>query len=486
MMSLAYEPRNRGRAALSVVFLLVLVSLANTGRAETRYVYQTRYTKYVPHVPQFVHAAVKLGDGWVGLFGAFGSNTPELFDPATEKFLQVPGAHSFGGISGVALPDGRALLTGVERSSVFDFQTRQFIDLSDPYSVAWVSFVVLVPLPDGQVFICGGWDKDSEPLDACALFDPRTLQFRAAGRLQVPRADHTAVALDDHHVLVAGGYGHGTDPSQPEALDTLEIFDIQTGLSRLLPVRLHRARYGHSCVVLPDRRVLIFGGTYWGLDYFLPSTEIFDPNSGTLTPTFNLGLGRTRAEVAVLPSGRIAVFGGNYDARAVELYCPATGTWALADRLTLDPRWSEFSATVLDSGAVLLVGGRVNDTIEIVPNAEIFTEVAQEVNVPAALDEPMEEWCVELWDGDTWQSTVWLRGYDCPEYRSVAYPHQHFLSILRATEEVSFTRLVVRFSRWAPYDARVKLFNLAGWTRVPEVVLGPDLDVRPPEDVPLP
>ncbi len=486
MMWLAFEPGNRGRFSLAIVLLLVLASLGNTGRAETRYVYQTGYTKCPPNVPQFLHAGVKLGDGKVGLFGAFGSYTPELFDPATEQFLQLPITHPFGAISGAALPDGRALLTGVEQSSVFDFQTQQFVDLSDPYSVTGASYVVLVPLPDGRVFICGGWDKNFEPLDACALFDPQTLQFRAAGRLRVPRGSHTAVALDDHRVLIAGGSGHNTDPFLLEALDTLEIFDTQTGLSRLLPIRLHRARSGHSCVVLPDRKVLICGGTYSGLDYFLRSTEVFDPNMGTVAPGPELGLGRRGAQVAVLPSGRIAVFGGNYDARAVELYCPAAGTWALADRLTLDPRWSYFSATVLDSGAVLLVGGRVNDTMETVPNAEIFTEMAQEVNVPAALDEWTDKWCVELWDGDTWQSTVWLKGYDCPKYRSLAFPHPSFTAILRATEEVSYTRLVVRFSRYAPYNARVKLFNLAGWTRVPEVVLGPDLDVRPPEDVPVP
>ena len=46
-----------------------------------------------------------------------------------------------------------------------------------------VRFPVLVPLPDGRVFVCGGQDNNSRPKGDCGIFDPRALQFEAFGDL---------------------------------------------------------------------------------------------------------------------------------------------------------------------------------------------------------------------------------------------------------------------------------------------------------------
>ena len=161
-------------------------------------------------------------------------------------------------------------------------------------------------------------------------------------------------------------------------MDALELLDTSVGRSGRIRTVLQQARYSHCAVRLPDGRVLILGGTYSLNEYWLRSVEIFEPKTSMLTAGPALGLGRSEAQVATLPSGRIAVFGGNYDARAIEIYCPDTGTFELADSLMIEPRWSGFTATSLDSGAVLLVGGRINAGEETIENAEIFEEIATE------------------------------------------------------------------------------------------------------------
>jgi hypothetical protein len=183
---------------------------------------------------------------------------------------------------------------------------------------------------------------------------------------------------------------------------------------------------------------------------------------------------------------------------------------------------------------VLLVGGRVNEGEEVVQNAEIFEEVATETpsappmtlaSVRQLLMDPNQDvvdettawlvelgpqvkpilltllddespelrrlvsgilqsidvrnyptvWCVEVWDATGRLDTVWLDSFEGPESYDAANPHKHFTAVLRATEGVNLTHLVVRFPAHTPYEVRVKLFNLVGWTRISKVVLGENL-----------
>lgn len=517
-------------AAVLITTLAAAVSQAQGGSS-----YQTRLTEQPPNAARHRHVALTLGNGSVGVFGGSGRTDAELFDPATERFTLTPAMRAFGDFAGAVLPDGNVLLVDGRNDCVFDYVLEEYVDTVGLYGDGSVRFPVLVPLADGKVFISGGWDADFEPKGTCGLYDPRGRQFQPLGDLVVPRARHSAVLFGERYVLIIGGYGYSDGSPQPVALDSVELFDIYTGWSARIRTPMRQARRSHSSVQLPDGLVLILGGTSSEREPPLRSTEIFNPHTAVFSEGPDLGLRRSGAQTAVMPSGRIAIFGGNPDGRVVELYCPATGTLELADSLTLDPRWVGFTATSLDSGAVLLVGGRVNEGAEVVASAEIFQEIATEtpsgppmtaasirelltdrnLNVVAQTTEWLvalgpqvrpiletlrqdaspelagridgilqsietsvypETWCVEIWDARGMLGAIWLVGYDSPDSFNPVFPHQHFNDIVRRIGWLDFTHLVVRFPKHTPYEARVRLFNLVGWTRVPKVVLGESLD----------
>lgn len=515
--------------------ILVAISIAaGVSLAYGGYTYQTRYTESSPNAARQNHVACLLGNGQVGLFGGEGRTDMELFDPQTERFVTSRATRTFADFAGVTLEKGNALLIDGQNDCIYDYLTDQYLGIQKTYSGGAVRFPVLVPLPDGRVFVCGGQDGNSRPKSDCGLFDPRTLQFEALGDLVVARAFHTAVLINNHQVLIAGGYGYASGSSSQGVLDSLELFDLESGRSGQIRTSLAQARYAHSSVLLPDGRVLILGGTRSDKDPWLQSTEIFDPTTSLIVAGPDMGLGRSGARTVLMPSGRIAVFGGRYDARTVELYDPDTGTFELAESLLHDSRATGFTATSLDSGAVLLVGGVSNANGDVVADAEIFQEVESEAmsrpaatsdsiralltdDDPAVVSETTEwlvdlgpqvrdtlemlagdgaaalsrqannilesiaareypdAWCVEIRDSEGRLDSVWLDSFECSTWWDAAEPDQHVLSILRATEGADFTHLAVRFPTHAPYEDRVKLFNLVGWTDAPSVVLGDDL-----------
>ena len=151
------------------------------------------------------------------------------------------------------LNDGRVLVCGgARRSSGTDPEWDQ-AELFDPMTLTFSEFVATgnppsdyrrvgpmkeprqghnaTTLPDGRVLIVGGSKTiDSRAgqrvgalLEKAEIFDPATLQFTLSASLGTPRQQHTATALGDGRVLVAGGYGAGVAGSG--VLDSGEIYD---------------------------------------------------------------------------------------------------------------------------------------------------------------------------------------------------------------------------------------------------------------------
>jgi hypothetical protein len=368
--------RTRKGWMFCVLTTWVCILGAQTLASETvGYQYQTRRTRQPLSVARQQHAALKLGNGKIGIFGGFLLSSVEVFDPNTEVFTLATASRWFANFSGVALLDGNALLVDGEHDCTFDYVTGQYVDTVNTYSAGVARWAVPVLLPDGKVFLCGGCDSDFNVTGACVVYDPRARRFTSCGRLQVARSNHTAVLLDDDHVLIIGGYDTNPSSGEVQSLDSLEVFDLKAGTSALVRTPLRVARYDHCSIKLADNRVLILGGVCWPKDLFTHSTEIFDPRTSTMVDGPNLIVGREGARTAVMPSGRIAVFGGQYNEQTIELYDPNTASFSLAGCLMYDPRWTDFTATSLNSGAVLIAGGRINDSDQILPYAEIFEEI---------------------------------------------------------------------------------------------------------------
>lgn len=116
-----------------------------------------------------------------------------------------------------------------------------------------------------------------EPSDV--LRDADTLErsdhpgsLESAGRMFSPRAAHSATALQDGRVLLAGGFSR--DESSPA---DAEIYDPASGTFTLTGP-MQTPRYSHAATRLADGRVLLTGGYDAGAAY-LQIAEIFDPAS---------------------------------------------------------------------------------------------------------------------------------------------------------------------------------------------------------------
>jgi hypothetical protein len=184
------------------------------------------------------------------------------------------------------------------------------------------------------------------------------------------RALHTATLLESGKVLVAGGVYEGY-------LDTSDIYDPGSGT--FTPTRIMaRARSDHGAARLSNGRVLVAGGMN-GLT--ISSAELYDPASESFLPTGSMLYERTQLVVTVLQTGEVLVTGGfaNFVGfiREAEVYQPDTGSFSATGFMN-DPR-AQHTVTVLSSGQALVIGGR-NQTRDatgqyltnVLSTAEIF------------------------------------------------------------------------------------------------------------------
>jgi hypothetical protein len=179
--------------------------------------------------------------------------------------------------------------------------------------------------------------------------------FVATGSMHDPRAFATATLLQNGQVLMVGGAG-GLGLVE-KIYASAELYDPSTG--KFAPTgSMASARSHHTATLLRDGRVLLAGGIGCGkantcatdTSDRLASAELYDPTTGTFSPTGSMSAARSDGSAARLNDGRVFLFGGL--GSPVELYDPTSGQFSR----TGDPPIN-FGSTVATS--TLLLRGRV-------------------------------------------------------------------------------------------------------------------------------
>ncbi|MDP9404093.1 MAG: IPT/TIG domain-containing protein [Actinomycetota bacterium] len=173
-------------------------------------------------------------------------------------------------------------------------------------------------------------------------------------------------------------------PANDRASATLAV-NRGTGRWDAVAPFLFESRTRHTATLLPTGKVLVAGGLALD-DQVRDSADLFDPATGTWSPTAPMDAARADHSATLLRNGKVLVAGGavgpdgDGPLTSAELYDPATGTWAPV-AVPMNVARARHTATALDDGRVLVVGGFVNPfeagcPLEVPLAAEVFDPVA--------------------------------------------------------------------------------------------------------------
>lgn len=294
------------------------------------------------------HTATALGDGTVLVVGGteFIPGSPpdpsaELYDPATGAWTTIdgPGVVRVDGHSATVLdgPDcglndppgwcGEVLIAGGRRPEVVEFGHTAVTGAAEAYDPAtgqWRALERFItaeradhsasPLPGGAVLFAGGFGGDGRRRASAETYDPGADAagdpgdgWEFADSLELARAEHAAVGLEDGRIVVAGG-----DSGAQVTAERIASSDSQWSFTGPMA----SARRRHAAVVLSGPRcgslcggVLVAGGVSGSADS--QSAELYDPGADTRPGRVtNLRANVTRSEVDLLFSAAGAIEGG--------------------------------------------------------------------------------------------------------------------------------------------------------------------------------
>jgi N-acetylneuraminic acid mutarotase len=207
--------------------------------------------------------------------------------------------------------------------------------------------------------------------------------FTPTGSLHEARGLHTATLLPDNKVLVA--YGSNSSAYSIAAgyvgLSSIEVYDPGTGTFTEIVGDSGAGIYGHTATLLPNGKILLAGGfvnSVW--DYGGSTSDngagLYDSATGVFSGTGNMTANRGDHTATLLANGKVLIAGGadqdptGTGLTTAELYDPSTGTFTQTGSMAVG-RFLH-TATQLQNGRVLIVGGVLTSASDPVATAEVY------------------------------------------------------------------------------------------------------------------
>lgn len=273
------------------------------------------------------HTATNLPDGRILVVG--GSNGPNVLrtaelvsiHPSSETVVETGAPmHEVRDLhTATLLPNGRVLIAGGFTTNATSTGSTNGSEIYYPDTDVFLRAGLMISsrsnhtaslLPDGNVFVAGGFGANDVISDTAEIFYSTAMQWRAVANMPAPRTLHTATTLKDGRILLAGGINAGSG-----VLSSVVAYNPATGGWSALAA-LPSALHSHTASLLSDGRVLVTGGND-GLGE-VDASYVYDPsaNNWSTTPippgrTTILAQPRFGHNAVTLPNGNVVISGGS-------------------------------------------------------------------------------------------------------------------------------------------------------------------------------
>jgi hypothetical protein len=288
-----------------------------------------------------------------GLQGA-----PQIWDPATGSFTDVPSPSLLFCTGHGFLSDGRLLVAGGHLSNGHGLPNT---NIFDPATGAWQAgapmaqgrwYPTTTTLPNGEVLVLSGQDTAGVVTTVPEIWDGSAWRRLTTASQSLPNYPRTFVAPDGR-VFYAGA------AQQSRWLDV-----TGTGRWSLGPSMNFGTRTYGSAVMYEPGKILFVGGGGTPTN----SAEVINLNSPNpqWSYTGSMAYPRWNANATLLPTGDVLVTGGTSNAdrtipagavNVAELWSPSTGQWTQLATAAPLLRGYHSTSVLLPDGRVLHSGG---------------------------------------------------------------------------------------------------------------------------------
>ncbi|MBA8888226.1 putative repeat protein (TIGR01451 family) [Dokdonella fugitiva] len=318
------------------------------------------------HFGRYEHTATRLLSGKVLVVGGIGNRNPitlkncEVYDPAINDWIDVASMPlSRYGHTATLLPSGKVLIAGGFRDGFIQTSTVIY----DPLANSWSSGPDLASreglysatlLSTGKVLLVGYYN-----VAHYQIYDPGTNTVSAPVQLPSNTGVDRAIAFGSGKVL---SIGSSTASTYEPVSNTWASID-----PRPLPMDT-------SALALLSNGDVMFVGGGDGNGHAVSRVDVLHAPDNTWSQGASLAAGRGHATATTLPSGRVLAVGGYSEDEtwlrrdSAEMYDPTLARWMPAGRLATAR--GEHTATLLESGKVLIVGG--NGVGQYISATELF------------------------------------------------------------------------------------------------------------------